>query len=249
MGITMSLYNNSFFSRNLFFGKLNVNFGKNGLFVGDQKISSKDVTYRLINGDGDDDNDRFEIIGTNLYSKPQYNQDETKKIYKVLVRAEYLDQSIIEQNFEILGYQSATGYSPIVSIYTKETKFIDGLQISANWFVIWNGLIIDNKPSGQVEITKEGIFYTASDWATDDNVLLKSNNQVFFFDLLFQVFDDNRIQNLAKQIGTFRFKNISYDNVSKNWIFGNFRFVGFYVYNQSYVFGQAGLSEMIIFND
>ena len=70
MGAKISLHNDSFFSRNLFFGSLNVNFDKDGFFGDDQTQPIKDITYRLINGDGDDDNDHFEIIGNNLYSKP-----------------------------------------------------------------------------------------------------------------------------------------------------------------------------------
>ena len=76
--------------------------------------------------------------------------------------------------------------------------------------------------------------------APNDNIvfnIINTNNGEIIgrFAIMVEVFDNNRIQNLPRQIGTNRFNNIYFDTNTSMWHLGNYSTTDFYTFYNAYV--------------
>lgn len=212
------------------------------------------MTFQMFDGPGDDDNEQFEIIGNNVYNKLQFKRDNTKETFKIRIRASYqpdnilekdvLGLSYIEKTFEIARFNGLS-IPRIWSCYSGQSLRLSWAQIGIDAAFATPNLL--NKPVGKIQFDAAGLFYAAPLSATDDVVVLQSNTQVPIA-LMVEVFDEGRIANLPKKTGTYTFENIRYTPATSTWHFGGLSTNTFYLHNDSFIIGSAGIAGLTILN-
>jgi len=212
----IDLINRNYFSTTGYFG-----------YIYDRNLAPV-LSYELIDGFDSDDNDQFVIVGNHVYSKLQYKQNENKQIYKIRIAAKYENETI-EKSFSIARYNPTNSTKPIQSVYIGNSIFISTNQ---------NTYTLINQPNGKVEKKENGFVYTAGLTAGNDVVVYKIGGDAFA--LLIEVYNNKRIEEIPKNVGTYKFNQILYNENDKTWSVGNHKTNNFYVYNDSIVLGSLG---------
>jgi hypothetical protein len=215
-----------------------------------------DMTFQMVDGPGDDDNEQFEIVGNNVYNKLQFKRDNTKETFKIRIRAvQWIEvwnktrdvegMGFLEKTFEIAAFRfTSFTRSNIFSCYSGQSLRFVWRQIGID---AASEPILLNKPVGKIQFDAAGLFYAAPLSPTDDVVVLQSNTQAPIA-LMVEVFDEDRIANLPKKTGTYTFENIRFDLLSSIWHFGNYRTDTFYLHHDSFIIGTAGIAGLTILN-
>lgn len=224
--IPLELVNREFYDRNFYFGVINP--------------QNTTYQYKLVPGEGD--NNQFIIIKNIVYSVFPFVFNKSE--YSITIEAlDPISLNISIKSFKIKSYNPNRNYNTadIMSCHDTQTLpiifngLIDSIEIKLNlFFSHFQGSIRQQ--------TTNSFIYTppTNGTAPDDiiafNIINTNNGEIIdTFVIMIEVFDDNRIQNLPRQKGTYRFNNILFDIDTSMWKLGNFSTKDFYTFNSIYV--------------
>ena len=224
--IPLELVNREFYDRNFYFGVINP--------------QNTTYQYKLVSGEGD--NNQFIIIKNIIYSVFPFVFNKSE--YSITIEAlDPISLNISIKSFKIKSYNPNRNYNTadIMSCHDTQTLpiifngLIDSIEIKLDLF-------FSNFQGSIRQQTTNSFIYTppTNGTAPDDiiafNIINTNNGEIIdTFAIMIEVFDDNRIQNLPRQKGTYRFNNILFDIETSEWKLGNFSTKDFYTFNSIYV--------------
>jgi len=223
--ISLELVNTEFFDHNFYFGIINPQNNR--------------YQYRLIPREGD--NDKFIISENIVYSKFPYVFNKSE--YSISIEAsDPLQFNKIIKSFIIKQYNPNANYNTanIISCHVTQTQsilftgFLSSIEMRLD-------LLSPVQGSIRQHITNFFIYTPPSDGRTPNDIIVfnivNTNNGEIIgrFAIMIEVFDNNRIKNLPRQIGTHKFNNISFDTDTVTWHLGTYSTRDFFIFYNAYV--------------
>jgi hypothetical protein len=239
--IPLELINREFYDPKFYFGVLN----------------SQNNTYQYILVPGEGDNNKFIIIQNIVYSRFPFVFDKSE--YSITIEAkDPISLNIFIKSFTIKPFNPNANYNTanIMSCHITQT-----LPILFTGFLHSIEMKLDNispiKGSISQQTTNFFIYTPPNDGsAPNDNIvfnIINTNNGEIIdkFAIMVEVFDNNRIQRLPRQIGTHKFDNISFDTNISIWKLGNYSTRDFYIFNYIYVIRNLHIffNELFLMNN
>ena len=225
--IEINLINHKFYDRTYYFGIIN------------PEIQNDTTIYSLATGDGDTDNDKFYIKKNIVYSKRINDLFQQRNFY-IRIGAKDIYGNTGYANYIIESYRTSEPFpSNIITCISNNTLEINFEKLNSQFNIDISTIAI----YGQLKKIKKNVFeYISPIQAINDIIVFNVISDFSKIDLAIMIenFDQNRISNLPKSIGNFKFSNISVikkDNILV-WIFGSISTQYFVLFDEYYIIGN-----------